>query len=98
NDLLPAVGLPTARFEVILTPLQQGAPDSRGGEDIDLQVQTNPGLPMDRLAKIASGGELSRISLAIAVVTARAQTTPCLIFDEVDVGIGGQTASEVGHL
>jgi DNA repair protein RecN (Recombination protein N) len=63
-----------------------------------LLVQTNPGMPVDRLSKIASGGELSRISLAINVVTAQSHTVSTLIFDEVDVGIGGQTASQVGHL
>ena len=98
NALLADVGLPNARIEVAMEALPNKAPDSRGAEDIELMVQTNPGMPVDRLAKIASGGELSRISLAINVVTAQSHTVSTLIFDEVDVGIGGQTASQVGHL
>ncbi|HEY9036519.1 MAG TPA: DNA repair protein RecN [Pseudomonadales bacterium] len=98
NALLADVGLPNARIEVAMEALPVKTPDSRGAEDIDLLVQTNPGMPVDRLSKIASGGELSRISLAINVVTAQSHTVSTLIFDEVDVGIGGQTASQVGHL
>ncbi|TNF34722.1 MAG: DNA repair protein RecN [Gammaproteobacteria bacterium] len=98
NALLADVGLPNARIDVGMEPLPAHAPDSRGAEDIDLLVQTNPGMPMDKLARIASGGELSRISLAINVVTAQSHPVSTLVFDEVDVGIGGQTASQVGHL
>jgi len=98
NALLGDVGLPNARIDVGMESLPMNAPDGRGAEDIDLLVQTNPGMPMDRLSKIASGGELSRISLAINVVTAQSHPVSTLVFDEVDVGIGGQTASQVGHL
>tara|TARA_B100000446_G_scaffold46689_2_gene43011 strand:+ start:917 stop:2617 length:1701 start_codon:yes stop_codon:yes gene_type:complete len=69
-----------------------------GIDHIDLLVQTNPGMPMGQLCKVASGGELSRISLAIQVITAQTSNIPSLIFDEVDVGIGGGTAERVGRL
>lgn len=73
-----------------LTPL--------GFDHIEFTVTTNPGQPPQALGKVASGGELSRISLAIQVITARKVDTPSLIFDEVDVGISGPTAAIVGKL
>lgn len=69
-----------------------------GMEDIEFLVSANPGQPLQALTKVASGGELSRISLAIAVITSEQQLVPCIIFDEVDVGIGGATAETVGML
>lgn len=69
-----------------------------GQEQIEFLVTTNPGQPLQSLKKVASGGELSRISLAIQVITAQYYPTPTLIFDEVDVGIGGKTAAIVGNL
>ncbi|WP_144392833.1 DNA repair protein RecN [Pleionea sediminis] len=69
-----------------------------GAELVEFQVTANPGQPLQSLAKVASGGELSRISLAIQMITAKKRVTPCLIFDEVDVGIGGQTADIVGRM
>ncbi|MCE0802976.1 DNA repair protein RecN [Buttiauxella sp. S04-F03] len=69
-----------------------------GADRIDFRVTTNPGQPLQPLAKVASGGELSRIALAIQVITARKMETPALIFDEVDVGISGPTAAVVGKL
>jgi|TARA_B110000483_G_scaffold192258_1_gene228561 DNA repair protein RecN (Recombination protein N) len=69
-----------------------------GADEIQLLVRTNPGQDHGAISKIASGGELSRISLAIQVVTARSGQTPTLIFDEVDVGIGGATAHTVGNM
>lgn len=71
---------------------------AHGLDRVEYFVSTNPGMPPDALAKIASGGELSRISLAIQVITARRASTPTLFFDEVDVGIGGATAARVGQL
>jgi DNA repair protein RecN (Recombination protein N) len=73
-------------------------PAAHGHEDIEFLVSANPGQPARPLAKVASGGELSRISLAIQVVVAQTSTTPTLVFDEVDVGIGGGTAEVVGKL
>jgi DNA repair protein RecN (Recombination protein N) len=65
---------------------------------IEFRVTTNPGQPLQAISKVASGGELSRIALAIQVITARKMETPALIFDEVDVGISGPTAAVVGKL
>jgi len=69
-----------------------------GASRIDFCVTTNPGQPLQALSKVASGGELSRIALAIQLITARKMETPALIFDEVDVGISGPTAAVVGRL
>ncbi|MEH6549433.1 MAG: DNA repair protein RecN [Pseudomonadales bacterium] len=79
-----------------LSPLEQ--PGACGLEQIDLLVSTNPGQPPQALSKVASGGELSRIGLAIQVVIARHNAIPTLIFDEVDSGIGGAVAEVVGRL
>ncbi|PSV56903.1 DNA repair protein RecN [Photobacterium sp. GB-3] len=69
-----------------------------GYDSISFLVSTNPGQPLQPLGKVASGGELSRISLAIQVITAQKVETPSLIFDEVDVGISGPTAAIVGKM
>jgi DNA repair protein RecN (Recombination protein N) len=69
-----------------------------GCDKIEFMVTTNPGQPLQAIRKVASGGELSRISLAIEVITSNNKTTPTLIFDEVDVGISGETATIVGQL
>ncbi len=69
-----------------------------GCDSIAFQVSTNPGQPLEALSKVVSGGELSRISLAIQVITAQKVDTPSLIFDEVDVGISGPTAAVVGRM
>ncbi len=69
-----------------------------GADRIEFRVTTNPGQPLQAIAKVASGGELSRIALAIQVITARKMETPALIFDEVDVGISGPTAAVVGKM
>jgi len=84
------------RFEVALQPLAEGS--AHGLENIEFQVSANPGSPLRSLAKVASGGELSRISLAIQVATSHAAGVPTLIFDEVDSGIGGRVAEIVGSL
>lgn len=85
-------------FEIALTQETERAPNSFGYDNVSFLVSTNPGQPLQPLAKVASGGELSRISLAIQVIIAQKVTTPTLIFDEVDVGISGPTASAVGKL
>lgn len=69
-----------------------------GIDHIEFTVSTNPGQPLQSIGKVASGGELSRISLAIQVITAQKVDTPSLIFDEVDVGISGPTAAVVGKM
>lgn len=83
-------------FSVALMPFDQGT--ANGLEQVEFQVTAHQGLPLRPLAKVASGGELSRISLAIQVITSKAGGVPTLIFDEVDVGIGGQVAEIVGNL
>ncbi|KGK20079.1 DNA repair protein RecN [Vibrio navarrensis] len=73
-------------------------PSPLGLDSVCFLVSTNPGQPLQPIAKVASGGELSRISLAIQVITAQKVDTPSLIFDEVDVGISGPTAAVVGKM
>ena len=97
NTHFEALALGNARLETQIESDEQYA-NSSGIDHIDLLVQTNPGMPMGQLSKVASGGELSRISLAIQVITAQTSNIPSLIFDEVDVGIGGGTAERVGRL
>ena len=83
-------------FAVALSPLAEG--NACGLEAVEFQVAANPGVPARSLAKVASGGELSRISLAIQVATSQIASVPTLIFDEVDSGIGGRVAEIVGRL
>lgn len=84
------------KFSVALLPLNEG--NAHGLEIVEFQVAANQGTPLRNLAKVASGGELSRISLAIQVAASKAATVPTLIFDEVDSGIGGRVAEIVGSL
>jgi DNA repair protein RecN (Recombination protein N) len=86
------------QFEIALVPLKSDDPHPHGSEEVEFLISTNPGAPTRPLGKIASGGELSRISLAIQVVTANTGTVPSMVFDEVDVGIGGAVAEVVGKL
>ncbi|MES2354512.1 MAG: DNA repair protein RecN [Pseudomonadota bacterium] len=83
------------RFEAALQP---GNPAAFGLEQVEFQVASHEGMPLGSLAKVASGGELSRISLAIQVILSKIAAIPTLIFDEVDVGIGGRVAEVVGQL
>jgi len=91
------LGMPGGVFEVSLTALAAGEIGAHGLERVDFLVSANPGQPLKPLNKVASGGELSRISLGLQVVTARVGRIPALIFDEVDVGIGGGVAEIVGR-
>ncbi|MDA0978317.1 MAG: DNA repair protein RecN [Proteobacteria bacterium] len=93
---LQALGMDGARFKVALGVLD--TPGRFGADDIEFRIATLPGSDAGALSRIASGGELSRISLAIQVVTAKTSNTPTLVFDEVDVGVGGATAEIVGSL
>ncbi|MES9830730.1 MAG: DNA repair protein RecN [Candidatus Thiodiazotropha sp. DIVDIV] len=95
---MQTLGMPGGRFTVALTPLDSTQAGSQGLEQVNFQVSANPGLPLDSLSKVASGGELSRISLAIQVATIQYSATPTLVFDEVDVGIGGSVAEIVGQM
>jgi DNA repair protein RecN (Recombination protein N) len=83
-------------FEVALVPLAEGG--ASGLEQIEFRVAGHAGVALRPLAKVASGGELARISLALAVIASTASPTPTLIFDEVDTGIGGGVAEVVGRL
>ena len=94
---LAQLSMPNMQFVTQLAD-SRDEPAAHGHEDIEFLVSANPGQPARPLAKVASGGELSRISLAIQVVVAQTSTTPTLVFDEVDVGIGGGTAEVVGKL
>jgi len=95
SQALAGLGMPGGRFSIILEPLEKATVG--GLETVEFLVSANPGQPLRPLSKVASGGELSRISLAIQVITARAARIPTLIFDEVDTGIGGGVAEVVGR-
>lgn len=98
NAQLGKLGMESASFSVALTRFSDSTPRGGGLEGIEFLVSTNPGQPPRPMIKVASGGELSRISLAIQVVTAQTSSIPTLVFDEVDVGIGGGVARAVGEL
>ena len=90
------LGMPKGYITLQITPLEKM--HAHGLDKVEYSVCTNPGMLPDTLAKVASGGELSRIGLAIHVITAQRGAPPTLLFDEVDVGIGGATAALVGQL
>ncbi|RDX36626.1 DNA repair protein RecN [Kangiella sp. HD9-110m-PIT-SAG07] len=96
--LMKDLGLGNGVFEVALNPTDKESYKSQGLETAEFMVSTNPGQQPQPLRKVASGGELSRISLALQVINAQTIQLPTLIFDEVDVGIGGGTAEIVGKL
>lgn len=91
------LAIPAGSIEIQVAPLTDDKITEYGSDQIKILVATNPGQPAGDLAKVASGGELARISLAIQVVTAGQRSVPTLIFDEVDVGIGGSVAEVVGQ-
>lgn len=95
---MQSLGMPGGRFSIQLQDSSAEEPQPYGLEQVEFLVSANPGQPLKSLAKVASGGELSRISLAIQVITAQTSRVPTLVFDEVDVGIGGPTAEVVGQL
>ncbi|WP_151670092.1 DNA repair protein RecN [Nitrincola schmidtii] len=95
---LHSLGMTDARFSAQLTPLDDSKWNANGLEEVEFLIAANRGQTARPLAKVASGGELSRISLAIQVITAQTSSTPTLVFDEVDVGIGGAIAEVVGRL
>jgi len=98
SEVLASLAMAQCELEIALTPRESAEPHPHGSEDVEFLISTNPGAPRQPLGRIASGGELSRISLAIQVVTASAGTVPSMVFDEVDVGIGGAVAEVVGKL
>jgi DNA repair protein RecN (Recombination protein N) len=92
---LTALAMPHARISVVLTPLAEPGP--HGADDVEIRLASNPGAPALPLHKGASGGELSRVMLAIEVVFAGADPVPTFVFDEVDAGVGGKAAVEIGR-
>ena len=97
NSLMAELGMAGGQIVVELEPVASDDPDPQGGERCELLVTTNPGQPPRPLRKVASGGELARISLAIEVATMGKNTAGSMIFDEVDSGIGGAVAEVVGQ-
>ncbi len=94
---LPPLKLERASFRVTLDPLEEEDWSAEGCERVQFEVSTNPGQPFGPIARIASGGELSRFMLALKVVLAGLDPTETLVFDEIDSGIGGATADAVGE-
>jgi DNA repair protein RecN (Recombination protein N) len=97
SSLLVELGMPHGEFRVELQPKPDERADATGLERVEFQVKLNPGLPFAPLAKVASGGELSRISLAVEVARSGASPVTAFVFDEVDAGIGGRVADIVGR-
>ncbi|MHB1428335.1 MAG: DNA repair protein RecN [Rhodocyclaceae bacterium] len=96
TQAMQELAMPGGRFEIVLDVLDEGA--SHGLESIEYLVTANAGQPPRPLAKVASGGELSRIGLALQVIASQSHAAGTLIFDEVDVGIGGRVAEIVGRM
>jgi DNA repair protein RecN (Recombination protein N) len=96
TEAMQELAMKGGRFDVALAPV--GEPASYGNEQAEFRVSSHPRQPPGPLAKVASGGELSRIALAIQVVTSEVAAVPTLVFDEVDAGIGGAVAATVGRL
>jgi DNA repair protein RecN (Recombination protein N) len=94
DALLPPLGMPDGRFTVTLTARDE--PTAEGAEDVEFRVALNVGHEDRPLARVASGGELSRVMLALKTILARVDQVPTLIFDEVDAGIGGRVGLQVG--
>ncbi len=96
SAMIDTLGMQGGRFEVALEANASDAPDASGSERAEFLVSANPGQPPRPLRKVASGGELSRISLAVEVATQAQDAVPTMVFDEVDAGIGGAVAAAVG--
>jgi DNA repair protein RecN (Recombination protein N) len=94
DALLPPLGMPDGRFSVSL--ISRDEPAAEGAEDVEFRVTLNVGHEDRPLARVASGGELSRVMLALKTILARVDKVPTLIFDEVDAGIGGRVGLQVG--
>ncbi|MCE3285703.1 MAG: hypothetical protein K0R70_1959, partial [Steroidobacteraceae bacterium] len=94
---MQALGMPGGVFATRVAPHEPPQFSVAGNDDVEFLVSANPGQPPRPLAKVASGGELSRISLALQVAAVEAAHLPCLVFDEVDAGVGGAVAEMVGQ-
>lgn len=95
SDMLPALGMEEGRFQVRFDPLEEPGP--HGAEEVEFVVTLNVGFDPGPLARIASGGELSRVMLALKAVLADVDEIPCLVFDEIDAGIGGKVSRQVAE-
>lgn len=98
SGLMATLGMEGGQFEVAIEPTGTAPPDPLGAERIEFLVSANPGQPLRPLRRVASGGELSRIALAIQVAAIDGDIAPTMVFDEVDSGIGGAVADVVGGL
>jgi len=98
TETLNSLGMPQSIFKIVIDPLPEERSTSHGLDQIEYLISANPGQTPQPLSKVASGGELSRVSLAIQVATIQCGQIPTLIFDEVDSGIGGSIAEIVGKL
>jgi DNA repair protein RecN (Recombination protein N) len=97
TTLMQGLGMPAGVFTTRIEARDDGQCGEHGADEIEFLVSANPGQPPRPLARVASGGELSRISLALQVATLEAAHLPCLVFDEVDAGVGGAVAEVVGR-
>ena len=97
SEMIQELGMPQGEFSISVAAQEQSQPKLNGTDKIEFLVSANKGLPLRPLAKVASGGELSRISLAIQVTISHDKDAPTMIFDEVDSGIGGGIAEIVGQ-
>ncbi|HEU4630856.1 MAG TPA: DNA repair protein RecN [Gemmatimonadaceae bacterium] len=95
DEVLPELGMPDGHFTVALTPCTEIGAD--GAEDVEFRVALNVGHEARPLSRVASGGELSRVMLALKTILARLDAVPTLVFDEVDAGIGGRVGLQVGE-
>jgi DNA repair protein RecN (Recombination protein N) len=95
DEVLPDLGMPDGHFHAAIIPLREIGPE--GGETVEFRVSLNLGHEERPLARVASGGELSRVMLALKTILARLDRVPTLIFDEVDAGIGGRVGLQVGE-
>ncbi|MDA0706484.1 MAG: DNA repair protein RecN [Proteobacteria bacterium] len=94
---MSGLGMPGGKFDIQLTRLQIADARPWGLDEVDFLISANPGQPLQALARVASGGELSRMSLAIQVIASDGSSIPTMVFDEVDSGVGGSVAEMVGR-
>lgn len=97
TSAMSGLGMPGGKFDIQLTRLDIDDARSSGLDEVDFLISANPGQPLQPLARIASGGELSRMSLAIQVIASDGSCIPTMVFDEVDSGVGGSVAEMVGR-
>ena len=95
--LMQTLGMTGGTFSAAVQPLDAANAGDHGADQVEFLVTANPGQPLKPLARVASGGELSRISLAVQVAALESGHLPCLVFDEVDSGVGGRVAEIVGR-